>query len=84
MSSKNQVIVSGLLGLELIGFAGATALPFNDRIEFKIGNRIESSPAWLVPAKAEFKGIERGARWHQNLAFSISYGRDGNSDAYRS
>ena len=63
MSSKNQVIVSGLLGLGLIGFAGATALPFNDRIEFKIGNRIESRPAWLVPAKAEFKGIERGARW---------------------
>jgi len=78
------VIVSGLLGLGLIGFAGATALPFNDRIEFKIGNKIESCPAWLVPAKAEFKGIERGARWHQNLAFSISYGRDGNSDAYRS
>lgn len=78
------MIVSGLLGLELIGFVVATALPFNDRIEFKIGNRIESRPAWLVPAKAEFKGIERGARWHQNLAFSISYGRDGNSDAYRS
>jgi len=78
------VIVSGLLGLGLIGFAGATALPFNDRIEFKIGNRIESRPAWLVPAKAEFKGIERGARWHQNLAFSISDGRDGNSDAYHS
>ena len=44
----------------MIGFAGATALPFNDRIEFKIGNRIEARPAWLVPAKAEFKGIERG------------------------
>jgi len=84
MSSKNQVIFSRFLGLELIGFAGATALPFNDRIEFKIGNRIEDRSAWLVPAKAEFKGIERGARWHQNLAFSISYGRDGNSDAYRS
>ena len=54
MSSKNQVIVSGLLGLGLIGFAGATVLPFNDRIEFTIGNRIESRPAWLVPAKAEF------------------------------
>jgi hypothetical protein len=38
MSSKNQVMVSGLLGLGLIGFAGAIALPFNDRIEFKIGN----------------------------------------------
>ena len=49
-----------MLGLGLVGFATATALPFNDRIEFRIGNRIESRPAWLVPAKAEFKGIERG------------------------
>jgi len=84
MSSKNQVIVSGFLDLGLIGFAGATALPFNDRIEFKIGNRIESRPAWLVPAKAEFKGIERGARWHQNLACSVGNWWHGNSDAYRS
>ena len=53
------MIVSRLLGLGLIGLAGATALPFNDRIEFKIGNRIEARPAWLVPAKVEFKGIER-------------------------
>ena len=60
MSSKNQAIVSGLLVLGVVGFATATALPFNDRIEFKIGNRLESRPAWLVPAKAEFKGIERG------------------------
>jgi hypothetical protein len=78
------VIVSGLLGLGLIGFAGATALPFNDRIEFKIGNRIEFSPAWLVPAKAEFKGIERGARWSQNIACSGGNWWHGNSDAYRS
>jgi RecA/RadA recombinase len=60
MTNKNQAIVSGLLGLGVVGFATATALPFNDRIEFKIGNRLESRPAWLVPAKAEFKGIERG------------------------
>ncbi len=48
-----------MLSLGLIGFAGATALPFNDRIEFKIGNRIEARPAWLFPAKVEFKGIDR-------------------------
>jgi hypothetical protein len=80
MSSQNQVIFSGFLGLELIGFAGATALPFNDRIELKIGNRFDSRPAWLVSAKAEFKGIERGARWHQNLACSVGnwwYGNQG-------
>ncbi|WP_293135933.1 type IV secretory system conjugative DNA transfer family protein [Microcoleus sp. bin38.metabat.b11b12b14.051] len=58
--NKNQVIVSGLLGLGLAGFATATALQFNDRIEYRVGNRIEYAPAWLVPAKAEFKGIERG------------------------
>lgn len=58
--NKNQAIVSGLLGLGIAGLATATALPFNDRIEFRIGNRIESRPAWLVPPKAEFKGIERG------------------------
>ena len=60
MSNKNQAIVSGLFGLGIAGFATATALPFNDRIEFRIGNKIDSRPAWLVPAKAEFKGIERG------------------------
>jgi hypothetical protein len=60
LTNKNQAIVSGLLGLGIAGFAGAVALPFNDQVEFRIGNRIESRPAWLVPPKAEFKGIERG------------------------
>jgi hypothetical protein len=60
LANKNQAIVSGLLGLGVAGLAVATALPFNDRIEYKIGNRIESQPAWLVPPKAEFRSIERG------------------------
>jgi hypothetical protein len=60
LANKNQAIVSGLLGLGIMGFAGATALPFNDRIEYRLGNRIESQPAWLVPPKAEFRAIERG------------------------
>src|SRR4028119_2445965 len=60
VSNKSQLIVSSLLSLGIAGFAGAVALPFNDQIEFKLGNRIESRPAWLVPPKAEFKGIERG------------------------
>jgi hypothetical protein len=60
LANKNQAIVSGLLGLGVAGLAVATALPFNDRIEYKIGNRIESQPAWLVPRKAEFRSIERG------------------------
>ena len=60
LANKNQAIVSGLLGLGIVGFATATALPFNDRIEYRIGNRIESQPAWLVPPKAEFRAIERG------------------------
>ena len=60
LTNKNQAIVSGLLGLGIVGFATATALPFNDRIEYRIGNRIESQPAWLVPPKAEFRAIERG------------------------
>src|SRR4028118_165313 len=60
VSNKNQLIVSSLLGLGIAGFAGAVALPFNDRIEYRIGNRIESQPAWLVPPKAEFRSIERG------------------------
>ena len=60
MLNKNQAIVSGLLSLGIVGFAGATALQFNDRIEYKIGNRIESQPAWLVPPKAEFRSVERG------------------------
>ena len=60
LANKNQAIVSGLLSLSIVGFAGATALQFNDRIEYRIGNHIESQPAWLVPPKAEFKSIERG------------------------
>lgn len=60
LANKNQAIISGLLGLGIAGFATATALPFNDKIEYRIGNRIEVRPAWLVPAKAEFRGVERG------------------------
>src|SRR4028118_682467 len=60
VSNKNQLIVSSLLGSGIAGFAGGVALPFNDRIEYRIGNRIESQPAWLVPPKAEFRSIERG------------------------
>ena len=60
LTNKNQAIVSGLLGLGIAGFATATALPFNDRIEYRIGNRIESQPAWLVPPSSEFRSIERG------------------------
>src|SRR4028119_1913256 len=60
LANKNQAIVSGLLSLSIVGFAGATGLQFNDRIEYRIGNRIESQPAWLVPPKAEFRAIERG------------------------
>lgn len=60
LNNINQPIVVGLLGASIVGIVGATALPFNDRIEYRIGNRIESQPAWLVPPKAEFKSIERG------------------------
>lgn len=60
LTNKNQPIVAGLLSLSIVGFAGATALQFNDRIEYRIGNRIESQPAWLVPPKAEFRSVERG------------------------
>jgi len=60
LSNINQPIVAGLLGVSFAGIVGATALPFNDRIEYRIGNRIESQPAWLVPPKAEFRSLERG------------------------
>ncbi len=60
LSNRNQPIVAGLLSLSIVGFAGATALQFNDRIEYRLGNRIESQPAWLVPSKAEFRAVERG------------------------
>ncbi|MEG4087464.1 hypothetical protein [Microcoleus sp. POL10_C6] len=60
ISNINQPIVAGLLGVSFAGIVGATALPFNDRIEYRIGNRIESQPAWLVPPKAEFRSLERG------------------------
>ncbi len=48
------------MSLSIAGIVGATALQFNDRIEYRIGNRIESQPAWLVPPKAEFRSVERG------------------------
>ena len=60
LANRNQAVVSGLLGLGIASLAVATALPFNDRIEYRIGNRIESQPAWLVPPKAEFRAISRG------------------------
>src|SRR4028118_1830811 len=60
LANRNQPIVAGLLGASIVGIVAATALPFNDRIEYKIGNRIESQPAWLVPPKAEFRSVERG------------------------
>jgi chromosomal replication initiation ATPase DnaA len=60
LENRNQAIVSGILSLSFISLAGAVALPFDNKVEFRIGNRIESRPAWLVPPKAEFKGIERG------------------------
>ena len=60
LANRNQPIVAGLLGISIAGIVGATALPFNDRIEYRIGNRIESQPAWLVPPKAEFRSLERG------------------------
>lgn len=60
LSNINQPIVAGLLSASIAGIVAATALPFNDRIEYKIGNRIDSRPAWLVPPKAEFRSLERG------------------------
>jgi len=60
LSNINQPIVAGLLSASIAGIVAATALPFNDRIEYKIDNRIDSQPAWLVPPKAEFRSIERG------------------------
>ena len=60
LTNKNQPIVSGLLGVSIVGIVVATALPFNDQIEYRLGNKIESAPAWLVPPKAEFRAIERG------------------------
>jgi len=60
LANRTQPIVAGLLGVSIAGIVGATALPFNDRIEYRIGNRTESQPAWLVPPKAEFRSIERG------------------------
>ncbi len=60
LSNINQPIVAGLLSASIAGIVAATALPFNDRIEYKIGNRIDSQPAWLVPPKAEFRSLERG------------------------
>ncbi|MEG3838921.1 type IV secretory system conjugative DNA transfer family protein [Microcoleus sp. herbarium14] len=60
LANRNQPIVAGLLSLNVAGIVGATALPFNDRIEYRIGNRIESQPAWLVPPKAKFRSVDRG------------------------
>ena len=60
LANRNQPIIVGLLSLSVAGIVGATALQFNDQIEYKLGNRIESQPAWLVPSKAEFRSVERG------------------------
>lgn len=58
--SKPVAITASLLGVGAIAFTTAIALPFDDRVEFRANNRIDSKPAWLVPQKAEFLGIQRG------------------------
>ena len=58
--AKPVAITSALLGLGATAFATAIALPFDDRVEFRAHTRIDSKPAWLVPQKAEFLGIQRG------------------------
>lgn len=58
--TKPAAITSALLGVGAIAFTTAIALPFDDRIEFRTNNRIDTKPAWLVPQKAEFLGIQRG------------------------
>ena len=57
LSNINQPIVAGLLGASIAGIVAATASPFNDRIEYRIGNRIESQPAWLVPLKLNSEAL---------------------------
>lgn len=58
--SRPAAITSALLGVGAIAFTTAIALPFDDRVEFRANNRVDSKPAWLVPQKAEFLGIQRG------------------------
>jgi Helicase HerA, central domain len=57
---SRPAITSALLGLGATAFVTAISLPFDDRIEFRANNRVDSKPAWLVPQKAEFMGIQRG------------------------
>lgn len=58
--TKLVAITASLLGVGAISFTTAIALPFDDRVEFRMNNRVDSLPAWLVPQKAEFLGIQRG------------------------
>lgn len=58
--SRPAAITSALLGASAIAFVTSVALPFDDRVEFRANNRVDSKPAWLVPQKAEFLGIQRG------------------------
>ena len=58
--SRPTAITSALLGLGATAFTTAIALPFDDRIEFRANNRIDTKPAWLVPQKSEFLGLQRG------------------------
>jgi hypothetical protein len=82
LANRNQPIVAGILGASIVGIVVATALPFNDRIEYRIGNRIESQPAWLVPPKAEFRAIERGYGGIKILLALLGNWRHGDSDAH--
>jgi hypothetical protein len=49
LANRNQPIVAGLL-VWVGGFAVATACPLHDKIEYRIGNRVESAPAWCGSA----------------------------------
>ena len=57
---SRAAITSALLGVGAIAFTCAIALPFDDRVEFRANNRIDTKPAWLVPQKSEFLGLQRG------------------------
>lgn len=58
--SRPAAITSALLGVGAIAFVTSVALPFDDRVEFRVNNRVDSKPAWLVPQKSEFLVLQRG------------------------
>ncbi len=57
---SRKALVTGLFGGAIASYAIAIAPPFDAQVQYRLGDRTGSAPAWLVPAGATFQSLEPG------------------------